>query len=213
MLSCDKATQYFTDVLHAAAIHSVPKTSGRFLKRPIPWWNAVCAVAVRKKRAAFSRLKRHRGHQQCLDAFRRARARAHHILKAAQRDSWKEYVSSVTARTPLTEVFNRVLKISGKFSPPPPPVLIYGGATVADPQLLAGLFAEHFSGVSRRDPNSPGTLHRRALECRGVFFPPGDGEHYNVPFSLTEIREALSQCHNTSPGPNDVPYAYSDEAW
>ena len=61
-----------------------------------------------------------------------------------------------------------------------------------------------------------GTLTRlvlSALECRGVFFPPGDGEHYNVPFSLTEIREALSQCHNTSPGPNDVPYAYSDEAW
>ena len=100
-----------------------------------------------------------------------------------------------------------------KFSPPPPPVLIYVGATVVDPQLLTALFAEHFNGVSMRDPNSPGTLHLRALEFRGVFFPPGDGEHYNVPFSLTEIREALSQCHNTSPGPNDVPYAYSDEAW
>lgn len=206
--SCDEATQYFTDVLHAAAIRSIPRTSGRFRKRPVPWWNAACAVAVREKRAAFSRLQRHRGDQQCLDAFRRARARTRRTLKTAQRDSWKEYVSSITARTPLTEVFNRVRKISGKFSPPPPPVLLHGGSTVADPQLLAGLFAEHFSGVSRRDPDSPGALHRRTLECRGVSFPPGDGEQYNVPFSPSELRAALSQCHDTSPGPDGVPYAF-----
>ena len=179
MPSCDEATLYCTDVLHAAAIRSVPRTSGRFRKRLVPWWrSAACAVAVREKLAAFSRLKRHRGDQQCLDTFRRARARARRILKTAQRDSWKEYVSSITDRTPLTEVFNRVRNIYGKFSPPPPPVLLHGGATVADPQLLAGLFAEHFSGVYKRDPNSPGTHHRRALESRGVFFPPGDGEQY-----------------------------------
>ena len=208
MPSCDEATQYFTDVLHSAAIRSVPRTSGRFAKRPVPWWNAACTEAVREKRAAFSRLQRHRGDQQCLEAFRRARARARRTLKQAQRDSWKAYVSSITARTPLTEVFNRVRKISGKFSPPPPPVLAHGGANVADPQLVARLFAEHFCGVSRRDPNSPGTAHRRSLESRGGSFPPGDGEPYNVPFSPSELRTALSQCHHTSPGPDDVPYAF-----
>ena len=40
MPSCDKATQYFNLVLHAAAILSVPKTYGRFRKRLVPWWNA-----------------------------------------------------------------------------------------------------------------------------------------------------------------------------
>ena len=208
MPSCDEATQYFTDVLHAAAIHSVPRTSGRFRKRPVPWWNAACTEAIREKRAAFSRVQRHRGDQQCLDAFRRARAWARRTLKTAQRDSWKAYVSSITARTPLTQVFNRVRKISGKFSPPPPPVLLHAGETVADPKTVAGLFAEHFASVSRKDPTAPGARHRQNLESLDINFASSGGESYNVPFSAAELKVALSQCHDSSPGSDDIPYAF-----
>ena len=119
-VSSDEAVAYFVDFLLSAALHSVPKTSGRFPKRPVPWWNAACTEAVREKRAAFSRLRRHRGDPQCLEAFRRARARARLTLKEAQRSSWRTYISSVTVQTSLKEVFTKVRKISGKFSPPPP---------------------------------------------------------------------------------------------
>ncbi len=54
--NCDEATTYFTDVLHSGAIQSILKTSGRFPKRPVPWWNADCTAAVQEKRAAFSRV-------------------------------------------------------------------------------------------------------------------------------------------------------------
>ena len=35
--TCNDATAHFTDVLHSAILQSVPKTSGRFPKRPVPW--------------------------------------------------------------------------------------------------------------------------------------------------------------------------------
>ena len=82
--TCNDAAIYFTDVLHSVALLSVPKTSGRFSKRPVPWWNADCTTPVREKWSAFSRLCHHRGDLLCLEAFRRARARARHILKEAQ---------------------------------------------------------------------------------------------------------------------------------
>ena len=130
-------------------------------------------AAVREKRSAFSRLCRHRGDPLCLEAFRRARARARRILRETQRRFWRIYLSSITFRTSLTAVFNKVCKISGKFSPPPPPVLSHAGEE-ADPKTVADLFAGHFSSVSRRNPTAPGARYRQGLEAVDVdFASPG----------------------------------------
>ena len=206
--SCCEAATYFADFLRSAALQSVPRTSGRFPKRPVPWWNADCTAAVREKRSAFSRLQRHRGDPGCLEAFRRARARARRTLKEAQRSSWRVYLSSITARTPLTQVFSKIRKISGKFSPSPPPVLLHTGEEVADPQTVAGLFAAHFAGVSRKDPAAAGARYRRDLEAVGVDFTSPGGEPYNVQFSPLELRTALSSCQDSSPGLDEIPYVF-----
>ncbi|KAK3869594.1 hypothetical protein Pcinc_025117 [Petrolisthes cinctipes] len=81
--SSDEAVTYFTDMLHSAALNSIPRTSGYFPKRPVPWWSQVCTTAVLEKRAAFSRLLRNRGDPTLLEDFRRARARARRVLKEA----------------------------------------------------------------------------------------------------------------------------------
>ncbi|KAK3887520.1 hypothetical protein Pcinc_008375 [Petrolisthes cinctipes] len=44
--SSDEAVTYFTDMLHSAALNSIPRTSGYFPKRPVPWWSPVCTTAV-----------------------------------------------------------------------------------------------------------------------------------------------------------------------
>ena len=206
--TCDEAAMYCANAIHSAAIQSIPKTKGQFPKRPVPWWNADCSIAIREKRAAFSRLRRHRGDPHCLEAFKQTRARTRRILKEAQRKSWKSYLSSINSRTPLTEVFNRVRKIAGKFSAPPPPVLSHVGETVADPKTVADLFAEHFASVSRKDPTAPGARYRQTSESHDVNFASPGGESYNVPFTVSEMQKALSQCHDSSPGPDDIPYAF-----
>ncbi|MPC78482.1 putative RNA-directed DNA polymerase from transposon X-element [Portunus trituberculatus] len=110
-----------------------------------------------------SNLRRHRGDPQFLDAFRRCRSRARRVFNEAQRASWKAHVSSINARTPLTDVFNKVRRIAGKYSAPAPPVLLSAGQTVADPKTVADLFAEHFASVSRKDPAAPGARNRQRI--------------------------------------------------
>ncbi|MPC37261.1 hypothetical protein E2C01_030735 [Portunus trituberculatus] len=127
-------------------------SSDRFTKRRVPCWSAARTNTVRQKRAAFSRLRRHRGDPQCLEAFRRCRARARRVLKEAQRAFSKTHVSSINVRTPLTDVLNKVRRIAGKFSAPSPPVLLSARRTVPDPKTVTNLYAEHFASVSRNYP-------------------------------------------------------------
>ncbi|MPC76687.1 hypothetical protein E2C01_071112 [Portunus trituberculatus] len=151
--SCDEdglSMETSDDIVTAVPpLQTIPRTSGRFTNRPVPWWNAACTNAVKHKRAAFSRLRRHRGDPQCLKAFRRCRAQGRRVLKEVQRASWKAYVSSINAHTPLTDVFSKIHRIAWKHSAPPPPVLLSAGRTVVDPRTVADLFAEHFASVSR----------------------------------------------------------------
>ncbi|MPC62170.1 hypothetical protein E2C01_056253 [Portunus trituberculatus] len=93
--------------------------------------------------------------RQCLDAFRRYRARARRVLKEVQRTSWKAYISSINVRAPLTDVFNNVRRITRKYSAPSLPVLLSVGRTVADPKTVADFFVEHFASVSQKDPAAP----------------------------------------------------------
>ncbi|KAK3894956.1 hypothetical protein Pcinc_001312 [Petrolisthes cinctipes] len=191
--SSDEAVTYFTDTLHSAALNSIPRTSGYFPKRPVPWWSPVCTTAVREKRAAFSRLRRNRGDPTLLEDFRRARARARRVLKEARRASWKAYVSSINTKTPLTQVFRRVCKMAGKFSPSSPPVLKVNGIKIMDGLTVANTMAEAFAKVSSRDSRPLAVRHELRVKERTVLdFSGNENESYNHIFTLRDLHSALS---------------------
>ncbi|KAK3883723.1 hypothetical protein Pcinc_011980 [Petrolisthes cinctipes] len=180
-------------MLHSAALNSIPRTSGYFPKRPVPWWSPVCTTAVREKRAAFSRLRRNRGDPTLLEDFRRARARARRVLKEARRASWKAYVSSINTKTPLTQVFRRVCKMAGKFSPSSPPVLKVNGIKIMDGLTVANTMAEAFAKVSSRDSRPLSVRHElRAKERTVLDFTGNENESYNHIFTLRDLHSALS---------------------
>ena len=128
-------------------------------------------------------------------------------MKDARRSSWRSYVSKVNSSTPLPLVWKRVKKICGKFSSSSPPVLRINGNLMSAPDEVASALADHFCQVSRRDPSKPYAANRREQERQGLNFNSHDGESYNVDFSLRELRAALSECGDTAPGHDDIPYA------
>ncbi|KAK3890408.1 hypothetical protein Pcinc_005644 [Petrolisthes cinctipes] len=144
---------------------------------PSPFILLVCTTAVREKRAAFSRLRRNRGDPTLLEDFRRARARARRVLKEARRASWKAYVSSINTKTPLTQVFRRVRKMAGKFSPSSPPVLKVNGIKIMDGLTVANTMAEAFAKVSSHDSRPLAVRHElRAKERTVLDFTGNENE-------------------------------------
>ncbi|MEO1419301.1 MAG: reverse transcriptase family protein, partial [Bacteroidota bacterium] len=102
---------------------------------------------------------------------------------------------------------NAIEKIAGKFAPCSPPVLKNNGQIVTDAKEVSNIFAEHFSNISRKNPESPGADYRRRNEQQLLNFTTFKEEVYNIPFTEAEFDAALSSCTDTAPGPDDIPYA------
>ena len=82
----DDAISLICHFLHAASLY-IPRTTGKFHRRPVPWWNIDCQLSHRAMRAAYTRLKRHR-YANYLISYKKARARFRRQLKKAWHKSW-----------------------------------------------------------------------------------------------------------------------------
>ena len=204
--SIDDAIDFLVTILFSAGLQSIPRCSGIFKRRPVPWWTDKCYEAHRTMRAAFTRYRRRRCEYYLVE-FRKARARFRFIIKKARKDSWKIFIASINSKTPISVVWKKVRKISGKFAPSNPPVLKINGVNVADPQLVANEFAKHFSHVSKKGGDRPFARYRERMEQGGINFSSNRNESYNMPFTMVELKSALSKCSESAPGPDDITYS------
>src|SRR5207253_7537495 len=89
----------FTATVTAAAHASIPRSSTKASRLPVPWWNEECKRAVQERKQALHRLS-------CnpillnLISYKQAKARARRVICLAKKTSWEAYVSSITRRTP-----------------------------------------------------------------------------------------------------------------
>ena len=202
----DEAIQLVNTVFYNAGVQSIPRSSGTFHRKPMPWWNTQCRIAHRSMRAAFTRYRRHRC-SHYLISFKKARARFRRQIKTARRESWRIFISSITWKTPISQVWNKLRKIAGKYIPTPPPVLQLNGLEVTNPKEVGNAFANHFANVSRKNEEAPYFNYRIQEEQIPLNFKTNKTESYNVPFSIKEFLAALKTCNDTAPGPDEIPYA------
>ena len=92
---------------------TIPKSSTGPHKVHKPWFNSDCKGAVKERKRAL-RAFYSNSTPDNLTLYKQARARTRSIIKASKRDSWKEYISKLTTRTPVKKVWDMVRKISGK---------------------------------------------------------------------------------------------------
>ena len=115
----NEAVHYLTSVFMNAGNQSIPKTSGKFHRKPVPWWNIQCTIKHRAMRATFTRYRRHK----CvyyLILFKKARAQFRWQIKHARRESWVLFLSSITWKTPMTLVWFKIKKNSREIQTIPP---------------------------------------------------------------------------------------------
>ena len=160
-----------------------------------------------ERRRVFGRYCRHKT-EFFRGQYRLARAKVRRAPKDARRKSLASFVSALNVQTPKSQVLKRMRKIAGKFFPGPPPVLKVNGDKVFDAQAVANTLTEAFSFVSSRASRSPAVLRQfEADEARQLGFSSGGDESYNVPYSLPELRSALSLCKDSSLGSDNITYS------
>ena len=202
----DDSLDYLNTCYYSAGMQSIPRTSGVFKCRPVPWWSKECQLAHRTFRTAQTRLRHHKTEHNVIET-KKARALFRFKIKNARKSSWQSYVSALNFQTPEPEVWKKMRKIAGKFVPSPPPVIKIDDDIIADPKLVASAFSCHFAKISSKENNRNYSNFRLQEEKKKLDFTSHKEEVYNVPFSMREFDYALSKCNESAPGPDDIPYA------
>ncbi|MCL4122680.1 UNVERIFIED_CONTAM: hypothetical protein GTU68_008920, partial [Idotea baltica] len=125
-LDVDEAVSFFNELLLSASKSAIPLSSPSPLHKIVPWWSDKCREAVALKKKATRRYQRKKSMANRVE-LQRCKALCRKTLKEEQRASFRRYVSAINKRTPVAKVWERVGRITRKFSYPRQPVLNIDG--------------------------------------------------------------------------------------
>ena len=94
--SVDELVALFNSFIISAANLSIPKSSDKIPLKRVPWWNIECSTANFERKRALRRYQRSKTIFDKI-SYNRARANAARVKKIARRESWKDYVNSLTS--------------------------------------------------------------------------------------------------------------------
>ena len=144
---------------------------------------------------------------QNLENFRVFRAKARHTSRESKRKSWKQYVSRLNSRTSIKKVWDMVRKIQGKGKSASVNHLKKHNDNITSKKDIANTLTDSFSkNSSSENYTSKFRNIKNQQEKQILKFTSDNTENYNSEFLLSELTDALSKAHDTSPGPDDIHY-------
>ncbi|GBN20123.1 putative RNA-directed DNA polymerase from transposon X-element [Araneus ventricosus] len=203
----DDAVRGITEAILWAADTAIPKSSPNPHKLRKPWWNDACRDAARRQRKLWGIFRRYPTTENLI-AFKAAKAYARRVRRQSQRKSFIRFVSFITSSTSSSQIWRRVKAANGLYKDFTIPILKSGSATYSSPEDIANIIGQTFAYISNSDSY---TATFQAIKNRAegipISFVSERHASYNCDFRMSEMRKALSQCRNTSPGPDGVTYS------
>jgi len=148
--SIDECVQTFNEIIISAADAAIPKSSGRAPRFRVPWWSADCALVTSERKKLLRKYQRTKSVADRIH-YNRARARAKLIQCEARKTSWKSYVNKLNIDTPMSQIWKRVKKMTGKYQTYTTPFLMQNGMPITKDIEVAETLAEHYEYVSSDD--------------------------------------------------------------
>ncbi|GBO04247.1 putative RNA-directed DNA polymerase from transposon BS [Araneus ventricosus] len=200
------AVQHVIDCILYAANNTIPKSSPLLRKFRRPWWNEACRDSHREQKRRWNIFRRYPTTEN-LVAFKRARANARRIRRRSQRESWTRFISSITYSTSSAQIWEKIRAANGIYKEFSFPVLNAGGTHYSSPLDISNVLGQSFAKVSSADSYSPTFLAtKRRVEHIPLHFRTRRRLSYNCQFGMIELKKALNEAHDTSPGPDGITY-------
>ncbi|GFU59107.1 putative RNA-directed DNA polymerase from transposon X-element [Trichonephila clavipes] len=204
--SVDTAVQDVTNVLIAAADLSIPKVSSHSFQRFKPWWNADCQTAYKNQRKLWGTFRRYPTTENLL-AFKKTKVNARRVRRQIRRQSWIRYVSTLTSSTSSKQLWKKVKAAKEMYREFSFPILQTSNSVFSSPVDISNILGETFQSISSAASYNSRFLEiKRRAERNPINFSTRSFFPYNCNFTMTELKKALIQAHNTSPGPDGIAY-------
>ena len=201
--STDAINERLCEVILESATKHIPKTSPLPKRIPVPWWSDDCRRAIRDRRRFFRAFQR-RPTTSNLTLFRKARAVARRTVREAKRSSWAAYITSINRFTPVTLVWRRIHRISGRGSPIQLPVLTPpNSAAITNPTEVANFIGQKWSERWKLGTTHPTFVrYKRTCERSPIDFSCSEPLAINDPLTIDELERAINGLRSTAAGPD-----------
>jgi ribonuclease HI len=198
----------FTTELITIAEKTIPKTNPNSSHTKKPWFDDNCKAAISNRKSSLKLFTKHPTTNN-LDSFRMTRAKARRTIREAKKQSWQNFVSGLNSRITVKKAWDMVRKISGKGTQTSVNHLISNNILVTDLKDISNTLAETFSCNSSTNHYTPEFQQcKKTQEKTPVNFKSKNIEAYNMPFSKTELQDAINNSSDTSPGPDNIHYQF-----
>lgn len=197
--------------LKKIAVQCIPK-SRPFTKKTVPWWDENCSKAISLRKKAYRRANKSKLDKDVKD-YKTAKHEAYLVLKHAKQSYWRSFCNNLKYID--AKIMWRVMRtMSGKSKYTGIGSLKYQDRLIVSDVDKANVFAEMFARNSSDSNLSEAfKLYKVAKEpildnyIKNVFNLDDDNP-VNAPFSLTELKKAISKTGNSTPGFDQIHYEY-----
>lgn len=208
--SCNSTSaQAVTSAILLAASKNIPLSTGRLRRPRVPWWSETVANAIIEKRRTLAVFRKHMNSENLL-AFKRAKALARRAVRQAKEETFARMTEELTPTTDTAVIWRHIRATVGNNPVAPPITLVENGTIITNLDEIPDALGRHFANVcADENYDSSFLTTKQVSEAAGL----GDlselaVSHYNIPFTMEELKYALSRCRPSSPGADNVPYAF-----
>ena len=203
------AYQQITTAIISAATVSIPRTGMRPGFKALPYWDDDCSNIVAQRNAARNKMSRTKDKDDIAE-YRRLKGVAQWTIKNASKKHWEGYCSTLTSSSKLGSVWKMAGRMTGRGVKTSLPSLHANGQTFDTNIDKANLLAKSYAEVSGHANSSQAfSAHRLLMEAQWLREKPAgnNAEPMNVPFSSSELAQAIGQCKSSSaPGQDGINY-------
>ena len=185
------AIEKFSGEVIRAAREAIPTSKPNPRKRMVPWWNEECSRAVRRKRAAFLKMKRSFRYADIIQ-FKELRALARKTILHAKKSYWKNFCDNLNTTSNISYVWNVVKSMNQSRTLTTIKSLKCSDNMITSPKEIANCLAEWFSKISsNRNLDSQEISRRQAFNATrslAQFEITPDNHEINAPITMTELK-------------------------
>ena len=198
-----KTIELFSETLLNIANQNIPRLSSKPRKNK-SWFNDDCRKAVEKKRNKLRAAQNNCSYENIRD-FKIAQALCRKTCREAKKTSFKNYVSKINNKTPMTKIWKMIKKMKGTYKESINHIKKHDGNFAESEKDVADEIGKTFSKNSSSS-NYNQTFQKIKLneEKKKLDFSTEFEEKYNKEFSMKELNACISELSLTTSGPDEI---------
>ncbi|CAF3642161.1 unnamed protein product [Rotaria socialis] len=202
----DSSCAAVTSAIVENATLYIPQSSGKCSpKYRSPWWNDQCSEVVSSRKRSLRLFYKNRNQENFIN-YKRARAQCRLILKKVKHQSWQKFVNNLDTNTTSQSVWKKINYFNKRICNKKITLNI-NNTIITEENKICNLLAQHFAFTnSIKNYTEPFVYHMVETEFTPINFESNNLEDYNRRFTINELKSALRNTKDSSPGNDTVSY-------